>query len=359
VFSKQRVRSALLRTLATLLLLLISAGAAGASAGAAGASARQTQENPCEDFDPNNFSNSTNIDNQWFPLQPGTQFVSEGSTEEGGESIPHRTVFTVTDLTKVIGGVRTIIVWDRDYSKEQLEEAELALFAQDNDGNIWHFGQYPEEYEDGKVVKAPAWIAGIQDARAGISIKADPQLGAPSYCQGWGPAVGWNDRAEVAEVGQHTCVPLGCYDDVLVTEEFSKDEPNAFQLKYYARGVGNVRVGWKGEDATKETLELVNVVHLSPEALADVRAQALELEKRAYENSKDVYAHTPPAELASTGAPAQGGGAPVAGGSDSGPASLPRTGAESAKQWPVELLLVLGLGLGAAGWVVRRRAARN
>ena len=120
-------------------------------------------------------------------MQPGTQFVSEGSTEEGGESIPHRTVFTVTDLTKVIGGVRTVVVWDRDYSKEQLEEAELALFAQDNDGNIWHFGQYPEEYEDGKVVKAPAWIAGIQDARAGISIKADPQLGRPATARGGGP----------------------------------------------------------------------------------------------------------------------------------------------------------------------------
>jgi hypothetical protein len=37
---------------------------------------------------------------------------------------------------------------------------------------------------------------------------------------------------------------------------------------------------------------------MGPEALAEVRAKALELEKSAYENSKDVYAHTPALEQA-------------------------------------------------------------
>ena len=66
--------------------------------------------------------------------------------------------------------------------------------------------------------------------------------------------------------------------------------------QYYARGVGNVKVGWQGADATKETLELVKVVNLSPEALAEVREGALKLEKRGYQVSKDVYALTQPAE---------------------------------------------------------------
>jgi hypothetical protein len=83
---------------------------------------------------------------------------------------------------------------------------------------------------------------------------------------------------------------------VLVVEEFTKEEPNAFQLKYYARDVGHVRVGWKGEDAQQEELELVELVQLSPEALAEIRELALELEAHAYEISEDVYGHTPPAE---------------------------------------------------------------
>lgn len=39
----------------------------------------------------------------------------------------------------------------------------------------------------------------------------------------------------VYQMRQKTSVPAGHYED-------------AFQLKYYARGVGNVRVGWKGAD---------------------------------------------------------------------------------------------------------------
>ena len=98
-------------------------------------------------------------------------------------------------------------------------------------------------------------------------------------------------------MGQKTCVPVDCYEDVLVIAETSQSEPDAQQLKYYARDVGNVRVGWRGKgEKTKETLELAELVQLSPEALAEVRAEALKLEKHAYEISKDVYAHTSPAE---------------------------------------------------------------
>lgn len=250
-----------------------------------------------EDFNPNNFNeNSTNIDNTWFSLKPGTQWIYEGKTLEGGEETPHRVIFTVTDLTKVIAGVRAVVAWDQDYSAGELVEAELAFFAQDKEGVVWHLGQYPEEYENGEFVAAPTWIHGLEDARAGISMKQDPQPGMPSYSQGWGPKVNWTDRAQVSEVGQETCVPYGCYEDVLVMEEFSREEPNAYQLKYYAPGVGNVRVGWKGADATKETLELVDFKELSEEELEEVRLEALGLEKRAYERSRDIYAHTQPVQ---------------------------------------------------------------
>jgi hypothetical protein len=85
--------------------------------------------------------------------------------------------------------------------------------------------------------------------------------------------------------------------DVLVTREFSRTEPGAYQLKYYAPGVGNVRVGWGGPmEEEKEVLVLVDLVHLSPEALAKVREKVLEQEMRAYRISKDVYSQTPPSE---------------------------------------------------------------
>lgn len=251
---------------------------------------------PEKGLDLNAFTKPTTVDNKWFSLKPGTQFVYEGETMEEGERIPHRVIFTVTDLTKTIAGIPNIVVWDRDFSADMLVESELAFFAQANNGDVWHFGQYPEEYEEGELVGTPAWIHGLQGAQAGITMKANPRPGAPSYSQGWGPEVAWSDRARVHQTGQRTCVPAGCYDGVLVTDEFSLDEPNAHQLKYYAPGVGNVRVGWSGDDPTKETLELVRVVQLTPAQMTKVRAEAMALEKRAYQNSKNVYAHTTPME---------------------------------------------------------------
>lgn len=251
-----------------------------------------------ESFNSATFETSTTVDNEWFPLQPGTRFVYAGSTvEDDGEVVPHRVEIHVTDLTKMIGDVRAVVTWDLDYTNEELVEAELAFYAQDGDGNVWRMGEYPEEYEDGKIIGAPAWIHGLADAHAGIHMQADPQPGTPSYAQGWGPAVDWTDRGQVDQVGQQTCVPVDCYEDVVIIAETSAAEPDAAQLKYFARGVGNVRVGWRGEgEKTQEVLELVEYAQLSPEALEEVRAQALELEKSAYEQSKDVYAHTPPAE---------------------------------------------------------------
>ncbi|MBI3241986.1 MAG: hypothetical protein HYZ49_06800 [Chloroflexi bacterium] len=254
-------------------------------------------EKDFEDFDPGNFDRPATVDNQWFPLKPGTQFIYEGTTvEDDGTVVPHRVEITVTDLTKVIGGVRSVVSWDQDYSDGELVEAELAFFAQDNDGNVWRMGEYPEEYEEGKFVEAPTWIHGLEDARAGIMMRADPQPGTPSYSEGWGPAVDWTDRGQVDQVGQETCVPADCYNDVLAIAESSRSEPGAFQLKYYAPGVGNIQVGWRGADVTQEKLELVEIVQLSPEALAEARAKALGLEKHAYEVSQDVYVYTSPAE---------------------------------------------------------------
>ncbi len=144
--------------------------------------------------------------------------------------------------------------------------------------------------------KAMITNASREGARAGIVMKIEPEVGLPSYSQGWGPAVDWTDRGQVVQMGQQTCVPVDCYEGVLVTEEFSQSEPDAFQIKFYAPGVGNVRVSWRGADATKEELSLVDLIQLEPQALAEARAAALELEERAYEISKEVYDQTPPAE---------------------------------------------------------------
>jgi hypothetical protein len=247
-----------------------------------------------KDFDHRNFANPLQVQNRWWPLQPGTEFDYQGSAIEGDQRIRRRVVVTVSDLVKVVDGVPAIVLWERDYNGDELVEAELAFYAQDNHGNVWHLGQYPEEYEDGELAGAPAWIAGQQGARAGLAMLANPVPG-PSYSQGWGPAVDYSDRARVYKLGQETCVAAGCFKDVMVTDEFALDEPEARQLKFYAPGVGNVRVDWMGRDEEKEVLSLVRVTTLADAAMAEVRTQVRALDRNAYEVA-EAYAATPPVE---------------------------------------------------------------
>jgi hypothetical protein len=237
------------------------------------------------------------VDNQWFPLVPGTTMTFEGHAFDDQDLIHRRVEFTVTDLTKEIDGVPTVVIWELDYTDGALEEAELSFFAQDDAGNVWHLGEYPEEYDDGKLVKHPAWIAGVAGALPGIHMPASRGVGTPSYSQGWGPEVGWDDRGDTFAVDRHTCVPVQCYDGVLVAREFSRSEPGAYQLKFYAPGVGNVRVGWGGPNEQEhEVLVLTSIRHLDPDELADARAAALALEASGFRESPDVYGTTSPAE---------------------------------------------------------------
>jgi hypothetical protein len=285
---------------AALLLVLVACNNASNSP-AAEQTGAPSEPLSADDFDQSRFAaTSTTVTNQWFPLTPGVQMSWEGQALDGTDMIRRKVVFTVTDLVKEVDGVQVVVAWDLDYNDDVLEEAELAFFAQDTDGNVWHLGQYPEEYEDGEIVKTPVWIAGLEGARPGIAMKADPELDTPSYAQGWGPQVGWNDRAIAFRMGEHTCVDTDCYDNVLITKEFSRTEPGAYQLKYYAPGVGNVRVGWGGPNEDEhEVLVLTDLVYLDPDALAAIRDKVLAQEERAYENSPEVYGQTAPSQIRS------------------------------------------------------------
>src|SRR5688500_163434 len=91
------------------LLLLTSAGLPAAAQQVEGCE-------PFAEFDTAVFLPPTEIDNRFFPLRPGTQYTFEGEANLGDEEprILHRiAVFTATDMTKVISGVDTLVIWDQ------------------------------------------------------------------------------------------------------------------------------------------------------------------------------------------------------------------------------------------------------
>ncbi len=240
------------------------------------------------------FSAPLAVDNPMFPLVAGTQFVYQGKIVEGGESKPHSVVFTVTDLSKMVDHVRTVVAWDRDFLEGRLQEQELAFFAQDDRGKVWNFGEYPEEYSSGKFTGAPStWIRGAGGAYGGIHMLGQPRVGA-RYREGLVPAIEFDDVSRVARAGQVTCVQAGCYRQVLVVDETSPNDPTSgHQIKYYSPRAGLVRVAARGGDS-QEFLTLAAVRHLDGPAMAKIRAAVLAMDRRAYRVSK-VYRVTRPA----------------------------------------------------------------
>lgn len=296
------IRRSVLSCPAVLALLLGTLVAVPAEAGAVTASgvrvAPTAANQDCPSvlrFNPESFPRRPRIDNRFFPLVPGRNIVMSGTVlADDGTLHAHKIVTTVSSVTKMLDGVRTLVVFDRDFEDGQLQESELAFEAQDERGTVWNVGEYPEEYQDGALAGAPStWISGIDHARAGVSMRAHPAVHTSAYLQGVAPSVDFRDCGKVSRTGLRLRVVGHCYNDVLVIDEWAPlDLEGGHQLKYYAPGVGSIRVGAAG-GANQEVLNLTSFTKLSKAALAKVNAQVLRQDRRGYRISPEVYGHTP------------------------------------------------------------------
>src|SRR5690349_17355158 len=71
------------------------------------------------------FPDSPSITNPFLPMAPGMQFVYDGVVFVDRHPHPHQIVSTITDLTKIVDGVRTMVVFEQDFQDGVLEESEL------------------------------------------------------------------------------------------------------------------------------------------------------------------------------------------------------------------------------------------
>jgi hypothetical protein len=172
---------------------------------------------------------TTTIDNEYFPMKPGTTFLYEGKGEHGEMRVTHD--------TKKVMSVECVVVEDKEWEGNQLIERTYDWFAQDNKGTVWYFGEDTKEYENGKVVSTKgSWEAGVDGAKAGIIMQADPKVGQ-SYRQEYYPGEAM-DMARVLSFEASVRVPYGSFDHVLETKEWTPLQPGFFEKKYYVRGVG-------------------------------------------------------------------------------------------------------------------------
>ena len=184
----------------------------------------------CPGFSAGNFRKSTSIDNPYFPVVPGTRFTYKGTVHK----TPVVDIVTVTHNTRTLDGVKTIEVRDQVFEAGVLTEDTLDWYGQDDQGNVWYFGelatQLPAGTHDG------SWTAGVNGAQPGYIMEAAPNVG-DVYCQENAPGAA-QDAAQVLSVTASRSVPFGTFTgNVLQTKDYSLLEPKN-ENKFYEPGVG-------------------------------------------------------------------------------------------------------------------------
>ena len=187
-------------------------------------------------IEPANFS--TTVDNPYFPLTPGSATRSNGVAENG--KTPQVDKSVVTNQTKTILGVDTVVVLDTISSQGQPVERTHDWYAQDKQGNVWYFGEDSFDYKHGRFVKnSGSWHSGVNGAQPGIIMEANPKPG-DAYRQEYYPGHAL-DQAKVLSTDGAVRVPYKSFPHTLGTIEHTALEPDVKEKKWYAPGIGEIK----------------------------------------------------------------------------------------------------------------------
>jgi hypothetical protein len=187
-------------------------------------------------FEMNPADFTTEIDNPYWPMKPGSRWIYRETDAEGAV---RKVVVTVTDKTKTIAGIEARVVHDQVTEDGEVSEDTFDWYAQDSKGNLWYLGEDTREYENGKLKTTEgSWEAGVDGALAGIILPANPQVGMTyreEYYKGHA-----EDGAQIIGVDALAKVPFGRFEHGVQTRNFSGIEPDVIEEKIYGKGVGVV-----------------------------------------------------------------------------------------------------------------------
>lgn len=185
--------------------------------------------------------------NPFMILEPGYQLTLEGVDE--GKNV-HLTI-TVLNETKVIDGIETRVVKEREVVGGELSEISKNYFAICKKNNsVFYFGEDVDFYENGMVVNHEgSWRHGVNGAHAGLQMPGIVLLGS-RYFQEVAPDVAM-DQAKIVGVNVTYATPAGTFKNCLRVRETSALEPDVVEFKTYAPGIGLI--------SDNDQLKLVNV----------------------------------------------------------------------------------------------------
>ena len=217
------------------IILLIALGAAAAASRGAASTPQNQDAWGTMSFGIEKSELASSGENPYFILQPGYALVLAAGDE--------RLVITVLEETKVVDGVETRIVEERESSDGRLAEVSRNFFAFNKaDRGVHYFGEEVDIYKDGQVVRHEgAWESGQGGARFGLMIPGRPEIGSRFY-QEIAPGVAM-DRAEIVSLDARLKTPAGEFKGCLKIAETNPVEGGGKETKLYAPGIGLIRDG--------------------------------------------------------------------------------------------------------------------
>ena len=210
--------------------------------------ARYDPEFEAADFE-NDFAH-LRVTNPYFPLDIGSEWEFHSATQ----------VIKVraTNATKLIDDVRCIVVRDEVFEKSVIIEGTNDWFAQAKDGNVWYCGEETATFDTFKGDRPMrpeltsidgSFKAGRDGDKPGIIFQASPAPGqvyieesslgnAEDGTEILSVDYAYGKNPKLDELVPPKLAKLLCAGNCVVTKNFSTIEPDTFERKYYAPGIG-------------------------------------------------------------------------------------------------------------------------
>jgi hypothetical protein len=130
-----------------------------------------------------------------------------------------RLTITVLNQTKVLGGIETRVIKERETHNGELVEVSRNYFATcKKDNSVFYFGEQTDIYENGTIVSHEgSWQHGSNRAQAGLVMPGIPLLGS-RFQQEVAPDVAM-DRAVIVATNTTMSTPAEFFESVVKTKE--------------------------------------------------------------------------------------------------------------------------------------------
>jgi hypothetical protein len=207
--------------------------------------------------------------NTYFPLTSGKKYTYQSILNDVVQQTIEDTVLDTTTIDGILCRKITDRVFDGDTTvadDHKLLEDTIDWYAQDNNGNVWYFGETTIAYTFDDAGNPTAstegsWMTGTDEAKPGIIMfdipDAKEQLGKlyrQEFSLGTAEDLGRNIEVvdNLPSLPKGVSLPTGVTGPYLHTQDSSSLEPGVIEDKYYAPNVGVVLT--VDPDGTQEVL---------------------------------------------------------------------------------------------------------